>query len=290
MKRFWILKGLAVFAVVAWNPMSSFLFGQATLTLQPISSHAPLQAHSFPGRDGGVTSEPELVRPRENGVIASPSMPASAPIYHVTAPLPHFAQAEPQDSAPILDAEGSVEPVTFPASPLSVIPIAKVETAPRFVGAFNAPRSQLPSEHSSASSDLNLGRMLGPLPPMGERIRNAKSSAAWVDAGSSEWNEGVPMSMARSTADSATPAPSGFIWESPVLCYKRLYFEQPNFERYGNGYHDLLDPALSATKFLMHAGTLPVAVLMNHPNSCECSLGHARPGDCAPIQRHTWAR
>jgi hypothetical protein len=79
--------------------------------------------------------------------------------------------------------------------------------------------------------------------------------------------------------------PSGYCWQSPAFCYSPLYFEQPNLERYGNSAFPLLAPAVSATYFLGQVTFLPIKSLIQPPWSKSCTLGHHRPGDCAPFQR-----
>lgn len=74
-------------------------------------------------------------------------------------------------------------------------------------------------------------------------------------------------------------------WESPAFCYKPLYFEQPNLERYGIGYGCPTNALVSGGKFFVDAALLPVHLVRQPPKSCECTLGHRRPGSCAPIQR-----
>lgn len=79
--------------------------------------------------------------------------------------------------------------------------------------------------------------------------------------------------------------PSGYNWQSPAFCYSPLYFEQPNLERYGNSTFPFLAPVVSATYFFGQATLLPITSLHKHPWSKSCTLGHHRPGDCAPFQR-----
>jgi len=79
--------------------------------------------------------------------------------------------------------------------------------------------------------------------------------------------------------------PNGYCWQSPAFCYSPLYFEQPNLERYGNTTLPLLAPAVSATYFFGQVTLLPFKSLHQPLWSKSCTLGHHRPGDCAPFQR-----
>jgi hypothetical protein len=74
-------------------------------------------------------------------------------------------------------------------------------------------------------------------------------------------------------------------WASPAFCYKPLYFEQPNLERYGIGYSCPTNALVSGGKFFADATMLPIHLIKKPPNSCECTLGHRRPGDCTPVQK-----
>lgn len=74
-------------------------------------------------------------------------------------------------------------------------------------------------------------------------------------------------------------------WDSPAFCYHPLYFEQPNFERYGIGYGRPTSALVSAGRFFCDVTLLPIHIFQQTPHSCECTLGHRRPGDCNPIQR-----
>jgi hypothetical protein len=79
--------------------------------------------------------------------------------------------------------------------------------------------------------------------------------------------------------------PSGYCWQSPAFCYSPLYFEQPNLERYGQGKGRPFASTVSAAVFVGQVTTLPIA-MFHTPHWCnECTLGHHRPGNCAPFQR-----
>ncbi|MCU0718082.1 MAG: hypothetical protein MUC83_00145 [Pirellula sp.] len=80
-------------------------------------------------------------------------------------------------------------------------------------------------------------------------------------------------------------SPAGYAWQSPAFCYSPLYFEQINFERYGQGRSSPFAGASSAARFVGHTLILPISMLHNPPWCKECTLGHHRPGDCTPVQR-----
>lgn len=75
------------------------------------------------------------------------------------------------------------------------------------------------------------------------------------------------------------------LWDSPAFCFQPLYFEQTNLERYGIGYPSPTNALVSGSRFLADAALFPIKALRQPPHSCQCTLGHRRPGDCNPIQR-----
>lgn len=79
----------------------------------------------------------------------------------------------------------------------------------------------------------------------------------------------------------------GYAWESATFCFSPLYFEQPNLERYGQGVGRPFASTVSAVKFVADVTTLPIAVICTPPWDCSCTLGHHRPGNCAPFQGKT---
>lgn len=78
------------------------------------------------------------------------------------------------------------------------------------------------------------------------------------------------------------PTPITFTWKASSLCYKPLYFEDVQLERYGHYCHPLLVPFTSRARFLLTIPVLPYLMGVYPPNECIYDLGHYRPGDCAP--------
>ena len=78
------------------------------------------------------------------------------------------------------------------------------------------------------------------------------------------------------------PTPITFTWKASSLCYKPLYFEDVQLERYGHYCHPLLQPIVSRARFLIQVPLLPYNIGVNLPNECIYDLGYYRPGNCAP--------
>jgi hypothetical protein len=91
------------------------------------------------------------------------------------------------------------------------------------------------------------------------------------------------------SGSSADWDPLNYCWASPVVCYRPLYFEQANLERYGIGCGPVMTPIASAAHFYGSLTMLPAKVIYQPCHSCTCSLGHQRPGDCVPVQRRSGA-
>jgi hypothetical protein len=75
-------------------------------------------------------------------------------------------------------------------------------------------------------------------------------------------------------------------WDATSLCYRPLYFEEINLERYGYGCCACLQPAASAAHFFATVPALPYCMAVECPCECVYTLGHYRPGSCPPWRRH----
>ena len=78
------------------------------------------------------------------------------------------------------------------------------------------------------------------------------------------------------------PTPITFTWKASSLCYKPLYFEEVQLERYGHYCSPWLQPVLSRACFLVKIPVLPYMIGVDPPNQCIYDLGYYRPGNCAP--------
>jgi hypothetical protein len=76
--------------------------------------------------------------------------------------------------------------------------------------------------------------------------------------------------------------PTNEVVEPNYVCYGRLYFEQPNAERYG---WDLgfIHPLVSAAEFYFDVITLPYHMGTEPCRKFECSAGYCLPGDPVPL-------
>lgn len=73
-----------------------------------------------------------------------------------------------------------------------------------------------------------------------------------------------------------------YMWKASGLCHKPLYFEDVHLERYGHSWGPFVQPLVSGAHFFGTLPILPYKMGLKTPNECVYTLGHYRPGDCAP--------
>ncbi|HPM83089.1 MAG TPA: hypothetical protein PLF81_20435 [Candidatus Anammoximicrobium sp.] len=71
-------------------------------------------------------------------------------------------------------------------------------------------------------------------------------------------------------------------WEAPAVCHQPLYFEQVNLERHGYSC-GIAQPIVSAAHFFGTIPALPYLMAAEPCRECVYTLGHDRPGSCAPF-------
>jgi len=73
-----------------------------------------------------------------------------------------------------------------------------------------------------------------------------------------------------------------FHWVAPGSNHKPLYFEEVNLERHGYSYGRILQPYVSGAHFFGTVAILPYKMALDRPCEPIYTLGHYRPGSCAP--------
>lgn len=71
-------------------------------------------------------------------------------------------------------------------------------------------------------------------------------------------------------------------WKASALAHKPLYFEEVQLERYGHTWGPVLQPFVSGAHFFGTIPILPYKMGIETPDECVYTLGHYRPGSCAP--------
>jgi len=77
-------------------------------------------------------------------------------------------------------------------------------------------------------------------------------------------------------------APTTFTWKATGTCFKPLYFQDVQLERYGHSWNPVVQPFVSAAHFFVSVPLLPYNMGLRTPNECVYTLGYYRPGNCAP--------
>ncbi len=75
-------------------------------------------------------------------------------------------------------------------------------------------------------------------------------------------------------------------WSATCLRHRPLYFEEVNLERYGYTPSYTFQPLISAARFFATIPALPYKMVLERPRQCIYTLGHYRPGSCAPRHWH----
>lgn len=71
-------------------------------------------------------------------------------------------------------------------------------------------------------------------------------------------------------------------WRPAAICHLPLYFEDAMLERHGQVRWGCAQPIVSGTKFLATIPLLPYIATLQPPCEPRYTLGHFRPGTCAP--------
>ncbi len=84
-----------------------------------------------------------------------------------------------------------------------------------------------------------------------------------------------------------TPVGQMVHWEAPQIGYRRLYFEDPILERYGqcDCHHPARDVFRSGVHFSMSFIMWPLRAVNDLPGACDTPLGYCRPGTPTPCHR-----
>ena len=78
---------------------------------------------------------------------------------------------------------------------------------------------------------------------------------------------------------------SQFHWEPTNFFHMPTYFDDVPLERYGQHYHERLQPFISGARFVLQLPVLPYKMGVDRPHACITTLGHRPPGDCVPCIR-----
>jgi hypothetical protein len=71
-------------------------------------------------------------------------------------------------------------------------------------------------------------------------------------------------------------------WKPANICHFPLYFEDAMLERHGHVRWGCAQPLVSGAKFITTLPLLPYITTLQPPCEPRYTLGHFRPGNCAP--------
>lgn len=111
-------------------------------------------------------------------------------------------------------------------------------------------------------------------PPAGELPPNVAGSI-FQEAGETFHGPGTTRDMGESIV----------MWEAPAVSHRQLFFEEPNLERHGYSI-GVFQPVLSAAHFFARVPAIPYLAAADGVDHCQSTLGHYRPGSCAPYQMY----
>lgn len=83
---------------------------------------------------------------------------------------------------------------------------------------------------------------------------------------------------------------SEFHWEPTNFFHYPLYFDDTPLERYGQSLCPPLQPAISGARFFLTFPVIPYKMGVDRTHDCITTLGHHRPGNCAPCTREVLFR
>lgn len=220
---------------------------------------------SFP-KSGAEESNSQLVRPASTfTLIPLPSLMLPTPSEGISGGITE--QDVPEAS------QQSAEPKPLIPNP------ANNPAAGKTVG------SDAPLELLSLDGIKNLNHPVNPTEifqrfDLSRVVKNPESVALLLKAPSVE---AIPASQ--DARDHGLWTDSAILWDSPAFCHNPLYFEQVNLERYGIGYNRPVNAIVSGSRFFIDASLLPIRIVQTPHNSCTCTLGYLRPGNCNPTYK-----
>ncbi|MEQ1825627.1 MAG: hypothetical protein ABL921_06755 [Pirellula sp.] len=226
--------------------------GQSTLALEPLKPLAPPIQMQGTENFGAVKS---LTPPPQRETEFNAPNSNSTSLIELKA-IPKFSNA----------VVARVSSSDAPKDPIAVSPLKPVTSG-------NQPKS--------LAGPLSVENMIGPAADPSMLFLRSNTNRNFLEAA-----EQLPtMRRQLGMYGEFEWSPAGYCWQSPAFCYSPLYFEQPNLERYGQGKGKPFASTVSAAYFVGQATFLPVAMFVSPPWCKDCTLGHHRPGNCAPFQR-----
>ena len=215
--------------------------------------------------------------------------------------------ANSESAAPAVTHIPAAIPNTMPTEKMfevpSIVQVQRLEPAQVQRLAPPPPLSQLDGDYLMVAQNPPPGAVIGgaPIPASVGNAPAATPRGATVDC-----TELIRLKSIRDISYDIRPAPSidrlpdectvdsepyygrhfsqsCFMWKASALSTQAAYFEDVQLDRYGNTIVcPALQPVVSGAKFFATIPLLPYKMGVTPPNECVYTLGHRRPGNCAP--------
>lgn len=196
---------------------------------------------------------------------------------------PLVAAAEPEVSAPERAEPGTVEPAVaeqegqIEPQPVAQVAFAGQQPTPARQEVIGTPPASGPGDPAPGEGGANENRFarridqvpLSIKPPGGEMPQDLATEA---------FAEAAKTAPGRECENRPFIACAYTPW---TLCFRPLYFEEINLERYGETAR-LVQPAVSGAHFFSRVALLPYEMTIRPPRSCVCSNGFSQIGDAPP--------
>jgi hypothetical protein len=207
----------------------------------------------LPGIDTPDTGEPATGTPAE-----SQAQP----------PMPEDAQQQPRTQLPFDSAPNQFQPnVQAEGEPGEVVP--------EFVPAPSAATLEKEREETEEACEDSMAKLRA------KTIDSVNISIAVTGTEGQDFPFECTLDPNDWHAGRAWPETT-YLWKASALCHKPLYFEDEQLERYGHSWPPCCQPFVSGAHFFTRLPILPYCMGVEPPHECIYSLGHYRPGSCAP--------
>ena len=153
--------------------------------------------------------------------------------------------------------------------------------------------SQPGAPAQDANAAMTQGGQLAPIAMESVRAPIAAANISLANIG----NNVLPPDEASKEVAAVQPLPGGqerafnpltYRWQSANICHWPLYFEEPMLERHGQQIcPPCLQPAVSGGKFFTNLFLYPYKATLQPACESRYTLGHFRPGSCAPLLKDT---
>ncbi len=187
---------------------------------------------------------------------------------------PTVPPASPLLTAPELDMPPDGETGELPNPDTLHTPGTPESGTDYLAAADDADKCQLP-ELRSTIADIDLRIAIEGTANRGEKLVGGESSNDFFP-------EQCPYDHSEEQPPQRLWNPTNYHWMASGLHHNPLYFEDVQLERYGHSWGPYLQPVISGGRFFLTIPVLPYKMGLKPPAECVYTLGHYRPGNCAP--------